>query len=149
MAEPTGAAVGPEPLDPEGLREAVAGESSGAVVLFVGTVRRENRGREVESLSYEAYDAMAVEELERVCREALDRFEVERVVARHRTGRLRPGEASVAIAVTGAHRGPTFDASRWVMEELKRRVPLWKKERYADGEERWLDGKAPTPRREG
>lgn len=112
-------------------------------MLFVGSVRRENRGREVASLAYEAYGEMAVEELDRVCREGLERFGVDRIAAAHRTGRLDPGVASVAIAVAGGHRGPSFDAARWVMDELKHRVPLWKKERYVDGEERWLDGRVP------
>lgn len=143
MADRVSVSVGPDPLRPEELRARVSGEASGAVVLFVGTVRRENRGREVASLAYEAYDEMAVEELDRVCREGIERFGVDRIGAAHRTGRLDPGEASVVIAVAGGHRGPTFDAARWVMDELKHRVPLWKKERYVDGEERWLEGRVP------
>lgn len=164
MAEPEGgrpadAGLPPEPVeaeglfarvdagevDPEELRARVRGEASGAVVVFLGTVRRENRSRPVVSLSYEAYEEMAVEELGRVCREALERFDVDAVAAHHRTGELRPGQASVGVAVAGGHRGPTFEATRWIMEELKRRVPLWKLERYEDGEERWLDGAAPAP----
>lgn len=138
-------AVGEEPVDGEALRRWVAGRESGAVVLFLGTVRRSNRGREVASLSYEAYGSMAVDELERVGREALDRFAIERVAARHRTGVLRPGDAAVGVAVAAGHRDAAFDAARWIMEELKARVPLWKRERYADGEERWLDGVTPGP----
>lgn len=132
-------------VDPDELRARVRGEASGATVVFLGTVRRENRGRPVVALTYEAYEAMAVEELARVCRDALDRFDVDAVAAHHRTGELRPGQASVGVAVAGGHRGPSFEATRWIMEELKRRVPLWKLERYDDGEEHWLDGAAPAP----
>lgn len=139
------ARVDGEPVDPAALRERVAGKTAGAVVVFLGTVRRENEGRAVASLAYEAYESMAVEELGRVCREAVERFDVDAVAAHHRTGVLRPGQASVGVAVAGGHRGPAFDAIRWIMDELKRRVPLWKKERYRDGEERWLDGAAPAP----
>lgn len=141
--------VDSEPVDPEGLRGRVEEDTAGAVVLFLGTVRRENRGRTVVSLGYEAYEAMAVEELGRVCREALERFEVEAIAAHHRTGVLRPGQTSVGVAVGAGHRGPAFEAARWVMEELKRRVPLWKRERYEDGEERWLDGAPPAPAGDG
>lgn len=132
-------------VDSEQLRARVRGDASGAVVVFLGTVRRENRGRPVVSLTYEAYEAMAVEELARVCRDALGRFDVDAVAAHHRTGELRPGQASVGVAVAGGHRGPSFEATRWIMEELKQRVPLWKLERYEDGEEHWLDGAAPAP----
>jgi len=142
-------AVDGDPVDGEDLRRRVASPDCGAVVLFLGTVRRRNRGREVEALAYEAYDAMAVEELGSVGREALERFDVERVAARHRTGELRPGETAVGVAVAAGHRGPAFEAARWIMEELKRRVPLWKRERYADGEDRWLDGEVPAPGGDG
>lgn len=138
-------AVDGDPVDGEALRRRVEDPECGAVVLFLGAVRRRNRGREVEALAYEAYDAMAVEELGRVGREALERFDVERVAVRHRTGELRPGTTAVGVAVAAGHRGPAFEAARWIMEELKRRVPLWKRERYADGEERWLDGEVPGP----
>ena len=142
---PVHVVVDGEPVDGELLRRRVEDPACGAVVLFQGTVRRTNRGRAVTGLRYEAYGPMAVEELETVAREAVERFAIERVAARHRTGLLEPGDVAVGVAVGAAHRGAAFDACRWIMEELKARVPLWKHERYADGEERWLDGVTPGP----
>lgn len=144
-AAPVHVVVDGEPVDGEALRQRVEASDCGAVVLFLGTVRDTNRGREVTALQYEAYGPMAVEELEAVAREAVERFSVERVAARHRTGLLRPGDVAVGVAVGAAHRDAAFEACRWIMEELKARVPLWKHERYADGEERWLDGVTPDP----
>lgn len=138
------AEISPEPLRPQEARERVAEVEAGALVLFVGTVRRSNRDREVTGLAYEAYAEMAAEELARVGEEARRRFELERVDAVHRTGRLVPGDAAVAVAVSAGHRGPAFEAARWVMEELKRRVPIWKRETYADGSSEWL-GEEPRP----
>lgn len=132
------AQISAEPLRPEATRERVSEAGAGAVVLFVGTVRRENRGREVAELAYEAYAEMAVEELARVGSEARERFGLERLDAVHRVGRLAPGEPAVAVAASAQHRGPAFEATRWAMEELKRRVPIWKRETYADGSTEWL-----------
>lgn len=146
------AEISPEALRPEDVREWVAETAAGAVVLFVGTVRRTNRGREVIELAYEAYAAMAVEELARVGAEARERFGLERVDAVHRVGTLAPGEAAVAVAVSSGHREAAFDAARWTMSELKRRVPIWKRESYADGTSEWLgeDAKgAPPPSGDG
>lgn len=129
-------------LDPGPLLEWARTEQQGAVTLFVGTVRRRNRERTVTRLTYEAYTEMARDELERIATEALERFEVDRVAARHRLGELSPGEVSVAIAVGGAHRDPCYAASRYVIEELKQRLPVWKREAYEDGASEWLDGRA-------
>lgn len=131
------------PLDVAGLMERVGGEGDGAVVLFVGTVRPRNRGRTVASLSYEVYVEMAVAELRRIAAEALEEFAVSRVAAIHRSGELEPGEASVAVAVSAPHREPCYEASRYVMHELKERLPIWKREAYANGSAEWLDGERP------
>lgn len=127
-----------EPLRPEAARERVADESAGAVVLFVGTVRRRNRDRDVAELTYEAYGEMAAEELARLATEARERHGLERVDAVHRVGRLVPGEPAVAVAASSGHREAAFEGTRWLMEELKRRAPIWKHEVYADGSSEWL-----------
>lgn len=139
------AEISPEALRPEAARARVAVPGAGAVVLFVGTVRRDNRGREVAELAYEAYAEMAVEELARVGSEARGRFGLDRVDAVHRVGRLVPGDLAVAVAASARHRGPAFEATRWAMEELKRRVPIWKRESYVDGSTEWLGDGEPGP----
>lgn len=132
------AKVTDDPLDPSVLMEGLAGPGDGAVLLFVGQVRNHNEGRAVAGLEYEAYGEMAVAELRRILHEATVRFPVSAISAVHRTGRLEPGEPSVAIAVSAAHRADGYDASRYVIEELKRRLPVWKHERYAEGDSEWL-----------
>lgn len=114
--------------------------AGGAVVLFSGQVRAGNEGRQVVALEYDVYPEMAEAVLRDIAAEALIRFGVLSVEAIHRTGTLRVGEASVVIAVRSAHRSDAFDASRYVIEQIKVRLPVWKREMYADGTSRWLDG---------
>ena len=136
-------------LDPAALLAEVARVSNGAMVLFTGTVRDVNEGRAVTGIEYAAYSEMAERELERIVREAAERFEAADVVVEHRVGRLGLGEASVVIAVGHPRRAAAYDASRYVIEELKRRVPIWKCEEYADGTREWVDptahASAPAP----
>lgn len=139
------AEISPEALRPEEARRRAAEPGAGAVVLFVGTVRRRNRDREVTALEYEAYGEMAAEELGRVGREARERFGLLRVEAVHRVGRLVPGDAAVAVAASSEHRAAAFEGARWLMDELKRRVPIWKRESYEDGSSEWLGGEAARP----
>lgn len=138
------AAITSEPLEPELLRARVSGPDDGAVVTFVGTVRSRNRGRPVASLTYEGYAPMAAEVLARIGAEVLEDHGASRVAVHHRTGRLEPGRPAVAVVAAAAHREAAFRAAESTIEELKRRVPLWKKERYEDGSERWLGGSRPT-----
>ena len=126
-------------LDPAALLAEVERVSNGATVLFTGTVRNVNEGRAVTGIEYAAYSRMAERELERIVREAAERFDTPDVVVEHRIGRLGLGEASVVIAVGHARRAAAYDASRYVIEELKRRVPIWKCEEYADGTREWVD----------
>jgi molybdopterin synthase catalytic subunit len=133
------AAVVSRPIDPGALVLEVGNIAHGAVVLFLGTVRDMNEGREVSGIEYRAYDAMALRELETIAAEACARFETDEIVVEHRTGELALGEVSVGIAVSHAHRAPAYDASRYMIEQLKRRVPVWKKEEYADGTREWVD----------
>lgn len=138
------AALVTTPLDPAALVAGVSASRNGATVLFLGTVREVNEGRAVEALDYAAYEAMAQAELERIAAEASERFGVRDLAVEHRIGLLGLGEASVAIAAAHPHRGAAFDACRWVIEAIKARVPIWKREHYADGERSWV-----LPRKQG
>ena len=131
-----------EPIDVASLTERT--DADGAVCLFVGVVRNENRGRAVLRLEYEAYEEMALPLMEAIAAETARRFPVTDVRVVHRLGRLVVGEASVVIAVSSPHRAEAFAACRFAIDTLKARVPIWKKELYADGSE-WLDG-TPVPR---
>ena len=132
-------AIVEQPIDTSAVLAEVAGPGNGASVLFVGTVRDVNDGRDVSGMEYSAYREMAERELSAIASEATLAFETHDVVIVHRVGSLEIGEASVAIAVAHAHRGAAFDATRYVIEELKRRVPIWKREHYLDGTREWLD----------
>ena len=105
----------------------------GALCLFVGVVRNENAGRPVVCLEYEAYDEMALKEMEAIAAETRRRWPVTTVCLVHRLGRLEIGEASVAVAVASPHRDEAFLACRFAIDTLKKTVPIWKKEFYSDG----------------
>ena len=121
------------------LVEEVSSHGSGATTLFLGTVREVNDGRDVSGIDYTAYEAMAERELAKIAAEAAERFETPHVVIEHRLGSLGLGDVSVAIAISHARRGPAMDASRYVIEQLKKRVPIWKREHYTDGTREWVD----------
>jgi molybdopterin synthase catalytic subunit len=118
--------------------ESPADPSAGACVTFEGRVRNEDGGRPVSALEYEAYPGMAEREGAKVVEEAVHAFGVREVRCIHRVGRLGVGELAVWIAVTAGHRDEAFRACRFVIDEIKRRVPIWKKEVYADGADRWV-----------
>ena len=127
-----------EPIDTAAVERRVADAASGAVVLFLGTVRNHHRGRGVERLTYSAYRPMALANLQRIVAE----LETERqvcVAIVHRLGEVPVGEASVVIAVASAHRQAAYEASREALERLKREVPIWKREHYADGDVAWRE----------
>jgi molybdopterin synthase catalytic subunit len=126
-----------EPIDVAAL--AATTPADGAVCLFVGVVRNENQGRAVLRLEYEAYEEMALPLMEDIAAEARRLHPVTDVRLVHRLGRLEIGEASVAVAVSSPHRAEAFAACRFAIDTLKARVPIWKKELYADGSA-WLDG---------
>jgi molybdopterin synthase catalytic subunit len=125
-------------LDPAALLAEVGSAANGAAILFVGTVRNVNDGRPVTGIEYTAYVAMAERELRAIAHEASARFGTSDIVVEHRIGQLTLGEASVVIAVAHPHRAPAYEASRYIIEELKRRVPIWKREAYADGTREWV-----------
>ena len=128
------------PIELAALVAAGARADCGAIATFLGTTRDHHDGRHVTRLSYEAYEPMALAALTALEAAACARFEIAECRIVHRLGGVPPGEASVAVVVTAAHRGPAFDACRWAMDELKRAVPIWKQERYAEGGERWVAG---------
>ena len=127
------------PIDVLQLIAAVEEHRYGAISVFLGTVRDTNDGRDVSGIEYSAYMAMAETEMVSILDEAETRFGVQSIVVEHRTGSLEPGEVSVAIAAAAAHREPAMDCTRYVIEEIKRRVPIWKLERYKDGSREWID----------
>ena len=132
-----------ERIDRDALVVALQQPSDGAVVVFDGIVRDNTRGRKTLYLEYEAYEEMALEQMQKLAREAAERFAIDRVGVVHRLGRLEIGESSIVIVVTSAHRAAAFDACRWLIDTLKRSVPVWKKEHFTDGAV-WKDGE-PFP----
>ena len=126
--------LGPEPIELERLIAHVTGPDAGAIATFTGTVRATARERDVLDLTYEAYPGMAEQEIGRIARAALADHGCLRAAIAHRTGVVAVGEASVGIAVASAHRGAAFAACQQAIDTLKLTVPIWKKERYADGE---------------
>jgi MoaE-MoaD fusion protein len=127
----------------EQVRQEIAHAEDGAAVVFDGVVRNNTRGRRTLYLDYEAYEAMALNEMEKLAQAALERFKIRDVRAVHRLGRLQIGESSIVIAVASAHRGAAFDACRWLIDTLKKTVPIWKKEYFENGAV-WADGE-PFP----
>ena len=128
-----------QPIDPARITAEVANVTAGAVSVFLGTVRNTNDGREVDGIEYTAYTAMAERELQQIALEAGDRFGILELVVEHRTGFLRLGEVSVVIASAHSHRNPAIDCTRFVIEQIKARVPIWKLEHYSDGTREWID----------
>lgn len=132
-------------IDAAALVAEVANTANGATLVFVGTVRDVNDGRDVSGMEYTAYRSMAQRELFDIVREAAEQFSTDDIVVEHRLGALQLGDASVAIAVAHPHRGPAYDASRYVIEQLKRRVPIWKLELYTDGTREWVGAGSASP----
>ena len=126
-----------EPIRLDELLEA-GSQSDGALVVFVGRVRNRNEGRPVRNLRYDAYDEMAERELAAILTEAAARWEVGHLEAVHRTGTLELGEASVAVVASAPHRAAAYEASRLVIEQIKQRLPIWKREEYVDGSAAWV-----------
>jgi molybdopterin synthase catalytic subunit len=139
------AALVRDPIEPGAVLARVAHPEDGAALLFVGVVRNHAEGGTVEGLLYDAYEEMAVEVLRSIAREASRALGTDRVAVVHRVGELTVGEVSVAIAVSSPHREEAYEASRYVIEEIKKRLPVWKRERYADGGEEWVPGQTPSP----
>ena len=137
------AAIVRSPIDTEAVLRGIKQSSDGAAVVFEGVARDNTRGRRTLYLDYEAYEEMALKQLEGLAERALAQFQVRDVALVHRLGRLDIGETSVLIVVASAHRATAFEACRWLIDTLKRTVPIWKKEYFEDGAV-WADGE-PFP----
>jgi len=135
------AAIVRDVIDTRGVLERIKRGEDGAAVVFEGVVRNQTRGRRTLYLDYEAYEEMALGQMEGLAAQALKQFKIREVALVHRLGRLEIGETSVLIVVASAHRGAAFDACRWLIDTLKRTVPIWKKEYFEDGAV-WADGEA-------
>jgi len=128
-----------ETLDVGAIARRIVPENCGAIVTLDGFVRRFTKGRETEYLVYEAYEPMALKEMEKIIKSAKQQFQIENVGIVHRLGKLEIGETSVVISVASPHRRAAFEACEWLIKELKRTVPIWKKEVFSDGET-WIEG---------
>ena len=132
-----------QPIDTQSVLAKLKRGEDGASLVFEGVVRNQTKARRTRYLDYEAYEPMALQELESLASEAIMQFQIRDAAIVHRLGRLEVGETSVLIAVASAHRGPAFDACRWIIDTLKKTVPIWKKEYFEDGAV-WADGE-PFP----
>jgi molybdopterin synthase catalytic subunit len=130
-------------IDTQAVLQRMKQPEDGAAVVFEGVVRNQTRGRKTLYLDYEAYEQMALQQMEELAEQALKQFALRDVALVHRLGRLEIGETSVLIVVASAHRAAAFDACRWLIDTLKRTVPIWKKEYFEDGAV-WADGE-PFP----
>ena len=130
-------------IDPQSVLERVGSPADGAAVLFLGTVREQNHDRPVSGMRYDAFVEMARPVLAEIAAEAAARAGTHRIAVLHRVGELGIGDVSVAIAVSSPHREPAFDAARYIIEQIKQRLPVWKQEHYVAGDARWLDGSVP------
>jgi MoaE-MoaD fusion protein len=133
-----------EVIDADALVAAAKNGEDGAVVVFDGIVRNNSRGRKTLYLDYEAYEEMALKQMRELSDQAIKRFTVRHVAIVHRLGRLQIGETSVLIVVASAHRAQAYEASRWLIDTLKKTVPIWKKETFVDGAV-WADGEPFPP----
>ena len=127
-----------EPIDIDTLRDKIADPDVGAHGWFEGVTRRTTEDRVTERLSYEAHRPMAEAELRKLAEAAIEKFSLTRIVIVHRLGEVPVGEASVVVGCSSSHRPPTFQAMAWVMDVLKRDVPIWKRESYVDGTTEWV-----------
>jgi len=130
-----------EPLDPQKLADHVRNDESGAVALFYGVVRNNNKGRKVLYLEYDAYPEMATKVMRQISEEMKERSPIDDVAIQHRTGRLEIGDTSLLIAVSSGHRKEAFEACHALVDRFKEVVPIWKKEVWEGGEE-WIEGEA-------
>lgn len=134
-----------KPIDHEQVLQHVRSHLAGAAVLFLGTVREFTNTVQTASLDYEAYPEMACSAMESLATEAKQRWPLVEVAIAHRVGHLELGDVAVAVAVSSAHRQPSFEAGQWIIDTLKQRVPIWKKERYADGTTEWVHPTQKSP----
>ena len=126
------------PLDPTAIREQVLDPAAGGYCAFEGWVRNHHQGRSVDRLEYEAYPLLAEKEGKRIIAEAHEKFEIVQAACVHRTGPVEIGGLAVVVCVSAHHRDAAFDACRYIIDEVKARVPIWKKEHFSDGSSGWV-----------
>lgn len=127
-----------KPIDTQAMLESVSSPTCGAAVLFVGTTRQFTDGRETEKLAYECYHPMAMQKLNELCEAAMKKWEIQNCSIVHRIGVVAIEAASIAVAVSSPHRVASFEAAAWIMDRLKKDVPIWKQEHWADGDCQWV-----------
>jgi molybdopterin synthase catalytic subunit len=132
-------AISRDALKPEELKQPLLNAQAGGYVAFEGWVRNHNDGRSVLTLEYEAFEPLCLKEAERILVEAKQRFDIYDCACVHRVGALTVGDMAVWVGVTAAHRGTAFDACQFVIDEIKSRLPIWKKETYTDGSSDWVN----------
>jgi molybdopterin synthase catalytic subunit len=130
------------PINVQAVSDSVVSGDSGAVVLFLGTTREFTRGRQTESLDYEAYPDMALKQLQQLETEARERWPIDQCTIIHRLGHLELAEASIAVAIATPHRTDAFEAAQWIMDEVKQVVPIWN---WADGTTEWVHPGMDSP----
>ncbi len=126
--------ISPSTLNIQSAIDWIMSPESGGIDVFIGTVRNQTKGKKVVRLEFEAYEPMAITEMEKIAKEAFEKWPVQKVLIHHRTGVLQIGEVPVVIAVSAAHRAAAFDACRYIIDTLKQTVPIWKKEFFEDGD---------------
>ena len=131
--------ISSDPIDTPALRESLGNPGAGAIVVFEGCVRNHNEGKSVESLEYEAFSELAEKEGKRILDEAQSMYDILGVLAVHRVGHLAIGDTAVWVGAFAPHRDEAFKACRHVIDELKQRLPIWKKEHYTDGDAQWVN----------
>ena len=127
-----------EPIDSDAVTKSVHSENAGAIVLFLGTTRRMTDGKETLRLEYDCYKPMAIAELEKLRTASMKQWPLKACAIVHRVGVVENGQASVVVAVSSPHRVEAFEAAQWIMDTLKRTVPIWKKEQWSDGSTEWV-----------
>ena len=125
-------------IDTNRVLESVTSVNAGASVLFVGTTRQMTKGRETLKLDYECYEMMAIKKMRQLRDRAIEKWPIEKCSIVHRIGAVELGEASIAVAVSTPHRVASFDAAQWLVDTLKKEVPIWKREYWSDGTEEWV-----------
>jgi len=126
--------ISASPLNAQSAIDWIMSPESGGIDVFIGTVRNATKGKHVIRLEFEAYEPMAIAEMEKIAKQAFEQWPVQKILIHHRTGVLEVGEVPVIIAVSAAHRAAAFDACRYIIDTLKQTVPIWKKEIFEDGE---------------
>jgi molybdopterin synthase catalytic subunit len=128
-----------KPIDCKSLKSQTVDPSSGGFVSFEGWVRNNNQGKEVQKLAYEAYTKLAIKEGNKIISEAIEEFDIQKAVCTHRIGLLEIGDMAVWVGVSAAHRDAAFKACRYILDEVKSRVPIWKNETWLSGESGWIE----------